>query len=557
MSQITKLKELTGTLDLLYVEDDAPSREQFTQILGIFFKTITAAENGQVAWEAYQEGRFDLVITDINMPRMNGIELSTRIKERNPAQKVIIVSAHDSGEYLLSAIRAGVDNFILKPVEMVQFQSVIEKVASAIHNEKLRDEYQQRLEAEVSLKTEKIRHQAETDELTGLFNRSKLTVLLTEPGSKVLMMLNIDNFDNINVAYGYDSGDLIMKAIADFFRGRLHPGATLFRLGNDEFAFLFRDTAAGEVEAYARELQNLILQQPILFEANAVKFTATIVLAEGESDLLKAVHLAFKETRAIGKNRIGIYNKDSSLELHQKQIQHCMHTLREVLDSHHVVPYFQGIVNNATGRIEKYECLARIVHNGMVHTPNFFLETAELSGFLPELTRMMISKSFAYFSEHEGEFSINISEHDLNDDYLGAFLEENVIAYGIDPSRVVLEVLEGISAHGAQKSLEQLLSLKERGFQLAIDDFGAQNSNFERVHRLKVDYIKIDGSFIKQIDSDPGSYHVAKTIADFSKSVGAKVIAEFVHSEAVQQKVLELGIDYSQGYLFSEPQPQV
>jgi EAL domain-containing protein (putative c-di-GMP-specific phosphodiesterase class I) len=169
----------------------------------------------------------------------------------------------------------------------------------------------------------------------------------------------------------------------------------------------------------------------------------------------------------------------------------------------------------------------------------------------------MIEKSFDYFKDRTESFSINISEYDLNDGYLGDFLKRAVETSGIDPSRVVLEVLEGISAHGAEKSLDQLMAFKELGFGLAIDDFGAQNSNFERVHRLQVDYIKIDGSFIKQIHEDSNSFCVAKTIADFSKSIGAEVIAEYVHNESVQEKILELGIDYSQGYYFSQPIPGI
>ena len=284
-----------------------------------------------------------------------------------------------------------------------------------------------------------------------------------------------------------------------------------------------------------------------------VKFTATIVLATGKKDLLKHVHLAFKETRAIGKNRIGTYHHDSGLEEHQKMLQSSMYILSEVLVNDMVVPYFQAIVNNKTQDVEKYECLARIIHNDEVLTPDFFIETAELTGLLPDITRIMIRKSFKYFKTRTEDFSINISEQDLNNNYLYEFLQDNIDKYSIKPSRVVLEVLEGVSTNGAEKNFDQLIALKELGFKLAIDDFGAQNSNFERVHKLKVDYIKIDGSFIKNIDTNTMSYQVAKTITNFSKSIGAKVIAEYVHNESVQNKIIELDIDYSQGYYFAEP----
>jgi EAL domain-containing protein (putative c-di-GMP-specific phosphodiesterase class I) len=153
------------------------------------------------------------------------------------------------------------------------------------------------------------------------------------------------------------------------------------------------------------------------------------------------------------------------------------------------------------------------------------------------------------------EFSINIGEQDLNDCYLIDFLQKTAQKHNIAHNRVVIEILEGISVHATEQNLNQLKELKKLGFQLAIDDFGAQHSNFERIHRLNVDYIKIDGSFIKNIDTDISSYKIAQTITHLGKNMEAKVIAEFVHSSSVYQKILELGIDYAQGYHIGEPKP--
>ena len=557
MISIENIKDKTTNLNVLYVEDDPSSRGQLAVILDMFFSSVTIAEDGLQGWELYNSHEFDLVITDITMPKMTGIDLIKRIKANNYMQKVIIISAHDNVENLLSAIREGVDDFILKPVEIDQLEGAIYKIATVIHNEKIENFYKEELEKEVERKTQELMQQAVTDKLTGLYNRSRLNMMLLRPGKKVIMMLNIDSFDNINTAYGYTTGDLIMKKIAEFLKQNLYPDSIIFRLGHDEFAFLFTSVKINEAEAYARELQHMIAQHPITYENIVVKFTATIALAEGEDDLLRDVHLAFNQARAIGRNRIAVYKYDPDIEKHQIEVQKYMHIIYDALEKKDIVPYFQAIVNNKTGRIEKYECLARIIYNDEVLQPDSFIETASLMGVLPDITRLMIEKSFEYFKDRTEQFSINISEHDLNEGYLDSFLEQNVIKYGINPSRVVLEVLEGISANGADKSLDQLLAFKDRGFQLAIDDFGAQNSNFERVHRLKVDYIKIDGSFIKNIDKDINSYYVAKTIADFSKSIGAKVVAEYVHSKETYDKVLEIGVDYSQGYYFSKPVRQI
>lgn len=178
---------------------------------------------------------------------------------------------------------------------------------------------------------------------------------------------------------------------------------------------------------------------------------------------------------------------------------------------------------------------------------------AKLSGLLPELTKIMIDKTFSFMSANDYDFSINITEEDLTSIYLLEYLKEKEAQYKIAPYRVTLEILEGISANGQKNNIVQLKELKHHGYKLAIDDFGAEYSNFERVLALDIDYLKIDARYIKNIDTDKKSYEIVKAIVNFSNNMYITVVAEFVHSESVQQIIKELGIEYSQGYFFSEP----
>jgi diguanylate cyclase (GGDEF)-like protein len=347
--QIEMLKQKTKNLNILYVEDDLDSRQQVTQLFDMLFNSITLADNGEEGLQLYNKGDIDLVITDINMPKMNGITMSEKIKEKNPTQKIIIVSAHDNGEYLLSAIRAGVDGFILKPVEIEQFQDSINKVASAIINEKLQLFYQEELEVEVAKKTRKLLQQAYTDDLTGLNNRKKLMMdLANNNEKKVLILLNIDNFDHINSTYGYKNSDYILQQISKFFEKHIHPDCTLYKFGYDEFAFVFLNSTLDEATAYANDLQKLISKSPISYENVSIKFTATIVLSEGTSNILREAYIAFKETRQISKNRIVFYNPKSELETKQKTIQKYIHIVHDAIENRNIEPYFQPIINNAT-----------------------------------------------------------------------------------------------------------------------------------------------------------------------------------------------------------------
>ncbi|SFV74704.1 diguanylate cyclase/phosphodiesterase (GGDEF & EAL domains) with PAS/PAC sensor(s) [hydrothermal vent metagenome] len=171
----------------------------------------------------------------------------------------------------------------------------------------------------------------------------------------------------------------------------------------------------------------------------------------------------------------------------------------------------------------------------------------------------MIDKSFAFIAQQNDAISIsvNITEDDLLSKNLKPYLVELLDKYKISASQITLEILEGVSSSGAKNNILQLKELKELGFSLAIDDFGVEYSNFERINELDIDFIKIDAKYIKNIDSNPKSYKIAKAITDFASSMGIKVIAEFVASEQIYEVVKELNIDFSQGYYFSEPSAQI
>ena len=279
--------------------------------------------------------------------------------------------------------------------------------------------------------------------------------------------------------------------------------------------------------------------------------------SDDNTNLLRNSALALKKAKDIGKNRYYIYNKDKDSIDHAKveSFIYSNKLLHDALNQDMIVPYFHGIMNNKTNKITKFEALARIIKDGKIISPFVFLEPARLSGLLPEITKVMIDKSFKIMSENDYNFSINITEEDLSLEYLLDYLDKKTLEHKIKSSRVILEILEGISSHGKKNHIKQLMALKEKGFSIAIDDFGTEYSNFERVLDLEIDFLKIDARYIKDIDTNKKSYEITKAIAFFAKNAGIPCVAEFVHNENVQKIIEELGIDYSQGFLFSEPAP--
>lgn len=554
MKNIREVMEQTHNITLLYVEDNKETRMQFVELLTILFFSVETAYDGLDALQKYKLKKYDLVITDIDMPRMNGVKLTKAIRKINKSQKVIIVSAHDSSEYLLQCISINVDDFILKPVDMQQLENVLLKISHLIHAEKLLSAYHEELEKEIELKTVKLLNQLKTDELTGLLNRRALNSMLKTDIEKIFILINIDNFDSLNITCGYTNGDLILKGTAQFLKKYTPKYAQLYYLGVDEFAIVSNKMSIDEAYDFATILHNKIQENNIIISHFNIKFTFTIAISQGSKNIFKNARIALKEARTKGKNRINIYNKNSPIEVLQSNIQKYLPILKTAILYRYITPYFHPIINNKTQKIEKYESLARIIDtHGNIYQPFEFIKIAELTGLIPDITRIMIDKTFMAFKDNNFTFSINISEYDLNDGYLIEFFKACLKKYNIKASRVVIEVLEGASIGGAQEEIDQLKQLQNLGFFIAIDDFGTENSNFERVHNLNIDFIKIDGSFIKNIDIDKKSYNITKTIVVLAKSIGAEVIAEFVHSKAVLDKVNELDIKYSQGYYFAQP----
>jgi len=549
------IANLTQELSILYVEDDQTSREQTTEIFELLFDSVETTVDGEEALQKYEKEKFDIIITDINMPNINGLELIKQIKKIDEEQPIIIISAHSNSEYLLEVIELGVEHFIIKPIQMQHLISVLKRVADAIHAKKILHFYHEELEQQVEEKTAILAQQYVTDELTGLKNRNAfIKKYYKKHQESIIVLISIDNFNSLLITYGYDNCDYIIQELAQFLKQNLPEYTELYRIDDHDFSFVSAKHSVKDLHKTAQKLQQQIASKELFFEDLSTHITISVALAKGKSDLLKKSHMALKEAQKLGKNRLKIYTKDSPTELLQHKIKRVMPKLKRSIEDNNVLPYFQPIINNKTNTIEKYECLARIVDDdGIVQSPADFIDVAELTGMLSDITRIMIDKSFMAFKNNKHQFSINISEYDLNDGYLREYLKQKCKEHSIESSRVVLEVLEGVSVIGAKNSLEQLMNLKLDGFLIAIDDFGVQNSNFERVHSMHVDYIKIDGSFIKDIHKDSKSYNVVKTINDFGKSIDAKIIAEYVHSKEVQEIVKNLGIEYSQGYYFSQP----
>lgn len=393
----------------------------------------------------------------------------------------------------------------------------------------------------------------ERDALTGLLNTAKLKLQLDQSKStQALLLLNLNNFSYINTAYGVDVGDRLLKAVAARLDA-LDLGCELFRIDADQFALLF--SGGAPIEPLIHHIQQHFLSSAVQVDQLSFNLTFNYGGVKGRDDLMRRGLLALKLARAAGKNRFYIYDSDVDEPQPQQRLDfaHWNAWLHDALRHQGLKPWYQGIRDNRTGRIDKFEVLARLERDGKVYSPVEFIPVAQLSGLLPALTREMIAGSFSRMAGTPYSFTLNITSEDLDLGYLADHMDEMAVRYGIERSQVILEIHEGISSGATRTHQSQMRELKRRGYRLAIDDFGTEYSNFERILELDVDYLKIDARYIRNIDTDQRSYEITRAIVYFARNAGIHTVAEFVHSAEVQAVVEALGIDYSQGYLFSEP----
>ncbi|NQY93309.1 MAG: EAL domain-containing protein, partial [Campylobacteraceae bacterium] len=226
--------------------------------------------------------------------------------------------------------------------------------------------------------------------------------------------------------------------------------------------------------------------------------------------------------------------------------------LKYALANDDIIVYYQPLINNQTLKVDKYECLVRMIDKDKIISPFFFLDVSKKTNQYAKITKVVIEKSFKEFENLPFEFSVNVSYEDIENPTFLVFVKEQLSKYNV-ANRVVFEILEDEGIKSYDVLIDFINEVKSLGCKVAIDDFGSGYSNFEHLLKMNVDFLKIDASLIKNIATDENSYKVTKTIIDFAKNLNLKTIAEFVENKEIFDIVKELGTDYSQGYYFSPP----
>lgn len=369
-----------------------------------------------------------------------------------------------------------------------------------------------------------------------------------------MAIINIDRFSEINDFYGHIIGDKILKEFGeklDLING--DSNYKVYRLQSDEFV-IFNENTNREVFLEKISLIDKRLEKEKFFIDNEdfinLNFTIGISFEE-KNRLLNSANMAVKIAK---KNHLEliVYDDNISLDKEYKNNIKWTKSIKEAIEKDNILAVYQPIINNKTMKIQKYEALVRLKKEDALISPYFFLEISKKTKFYNQITKIMIEKTINQFKNLDYNFSINLTIEDILNNEIKNYIYEVLSNSGIG-ERLVFEIVESESIENFDIVLDFIKKVKAYGCKIAIDDFGTGYSNFEYLLKLKADFIKIDGSLIKNIDKDILSEKVCRNIVNFAKDLGMKTIAEFVENESILQKVKELGIDYSQGYYFSAP----
>ncbi|MBO9716693.1 MAG: EAL domain-containing protein [Pseudoxanthomonas sp.] len=426
--------------------------------------------------------------------------------------------------------------------------------------------------------TERLRYQAAHDGLTELCNRREFErrlqeALATRAGRApfALLYIDLDQFKLINDVSGHMAGDQLLVQLVHAMRGHLRPGDLLARLGGDEFGLLAFDVDTGQAQALAEGMRRCIEGVMFIWQGRSYAVSASIgmVMVDRDGctlkDLLAWADSACYQAKEAGRNRVCMYREDEDTTRRRSEMEWAnrlrwaLEQDRLLLDYQEVVPLLPPAGTSLPGT--HIELLLRLrEEDGTVFLPGAFIPAAERYGLMPAVDRWVIGTALANFARLHPcgsalrTCAINLSGASIEDEGLADFILGAIARHGVPATQICLEITETVAVRNLLRVVGVMERLRAAGCRIALDDFGAGMSSFGYLKNLPVDVIKIDGSFVRDLGSDPMSRAIVNAVAQIGHQRGLKVVAEWVDGEHTLAVLRELGVDYGQGFILHRPQ---
>jgi len=558
--------EFLKKLGVLYVEDEAAVRESVRHNIAPFVREVITAANGEEGLARFHENRdrIDLIVTDIMMPRMNGIEMVDAIRKEDPEIPIIYTTAFDDRDSLLRTIQQSVSAYILKPIDLERLLESFQQAAVRVENRQLRESLQENnrlLEERVRAQTQEIRkkneeliHQLLSDPLTGLSNRTALKKSIDTAHDPALILVDIDRFRSINESYGERIGNEILITFSHLLKHFAQErGLLAHRLGSDIFALFSSECESlSRCERIATELLAYLNRHEIKVPSYdfSLQLNATLGIAGGREKLIEKAGMALQHAKTNSKPYL-VYSEAYNTDAEYRRDMHWKKLLKKSIEKNEIILYLQPITDREKRPVH-YEALMRIKEDKKTYSPIQFLSVAKKVKLFTQLSYLTVEKALKISQDTGCHINFNLTVENIEDSSFVSWLTKRITTLKI-ASKITLEILESENIRDYETMVSFFDTMHRLGCKVALDDFGSGYSNFVYLQRLHPDYIKIDGALVREVDRDENARIIVHSINDFAHNLGIRTVAEHVHSEAVFETLKTMGIDYFQGYYLGKP----
>jgi diguanylate cyclase (GGDEF)-like protein/PAS domain S-box-containing protein len=422
----------------------------------------------------------------------------------------------------------------------------------------------------------RLEHQANHDALTGLLNRHAFERRLAqaidtarrESAAHACMYVDLDQFKVVNDTCGHAAGDELLRQLAARLRAHLRESDALARLGGDEFGVLLEGCPMEHARDIAENLRSAVRDFRFAwtdktFEVGAsIGVVAVTAASPGTQAVLSAADVACYAAKDLGRNRVHVYEEgDLELARRRGEMQY-VSRITKALAENRLVLYCQDIVPVSPGIDEPHgmEMLVRMRgEDGALVPPNAFLPAAERYNLMPSIDRWVVRETFGWLAAQPDptrfEVAVNLSGTTLSEEGFLEYVGEQFAAHGVPPASVCFEITETAAIANFSTASRFIRELRALGCRFALDDFGSGLSSFSYLKNLPVDYLKIDGTFVRDLLEDEVDFAMVRAINDIGHALGIQTIAEFVENRKVLQALRGLGVDYAQGWAIGQPRP--
>jgi diguanylate cyclase (GGDEF)-like protein len=416
-----------------------------------------------------------------------------------------------------------------------------------------------------------LQHQATHDTLTGLCNRGeferRLQAVVGDPTRcarpHALCYIDLDQFKLVNDTCGHMAGDELLRRLGRKLALYVREGDVLARLGGDEFGILMYETSLNDSMALVERLREAIETFAFRWDQRTFRISAsfgvTIIKDDGATmhDLLRDADSACYMAKDRGRNRVHVHVEDDATMASRRDQMSWVGRLEAALDEGRLRLARQPIVASVDHAVHHWEILLRLENaDGDIVLPGHFLPAAERYGLMPRIDRYVVDQVLARLAgdaRDDSIYAINLSAASLADERFVRFLREAIATSGC-AEHLCFEITETFAIANLHEVNAMVADLRALGCRFSLDDFGTGMASFDYLRSLPVDYLKIDGSFIRDIDTNPYSYAVVRAANDIAHLMNMRTVAEYVETTAVIACLRELGIDYLQGYAFGKPE---